>query len=73
MASSKRENKRVELVLPRPKRDIECIFPKTKGDDLDRYKPERALEILAINGAKILTPRFSLYNLYCTATKPKKR
>ena len=33
MASSKRDNKLVELVFARPKRDMEMYFPKTKGED----------------------------------------
>ena len=31
MASQKSDNKRVELVFPRPKRDMDFYLPKTKG------------------------------------------
>jgi hypothetical protein len=33
MASQKSDLKRVELVFPRPKREMDVYFPKTKGED----------------------------------------
>jgi hypothetical protein len=33
MTSAKSENKSIELVFPRPKRDIDMYLPKIKGED----------------------------------------
>lgn len=33
MASQKSDNKRVELVFPRPKREMDVYLPKTKGEE----------------------------------------
>ena len=33
MASQKGDNKRVELVFPRPKREMDVYLPKTKGEE----------------------------------------
>ena len=33
MASPKSENNRVELVFPRPKREMDVYLPKTKGEE----------------------------------------
>ena len=33
MASQKSDNKRVELVFPRPKRDMDVYLPTTKGEE----------------------------------------
>jgi hypothetical protein len=33
MISSKSENKRIELIFPRPKREMDVYLPKAKGQD----------------------------------------